>query len=39
MAYCEEYIAEKYNKLVLSSPRFGAAALKEALIAKGTIAR
>ena len=39
MAYCEEYIAEKYSKLVLSSPRFGAAALKEALIAKGTIAR
>ncbi|WP_101876840.1 aspartate/glutamate racemase family protein [Lachnoclostridium edouardi] len=35
MAYCEEYIHEKYGKPVLSSPRFGAAALKEALIKKG----
>lgn len=35
MAYCESYIAEKYNKTVLSSPRFGAVALKDALIAKG----
>ena len=35
MAYCEEYIHEKYNKPVLSSPRFGAIALKEALIKKG----
>ena len=37
MAYCEGYIAEKYNKTVLSSPRFGAAALKAALAAKGLI--
>ncbi len=35
MAYCEEYIAEKIGKIVLSSPRFGAAELKKALIAKG----
>ena len=31
----EEAIAEKTGKAVLSSPRFGAAALKEALEAKG----
>lgn len=37
MAYCEEEIARKYQKLVLSSPRYGAAALKEALKAKGVI--
>lgn len=37
MAYCEEYIAEKFGKTVVSSPRFGAAELKKALIAKGTI--
>lgn len=35
MAYCEEYIHEKYGKVVLSSPRFGAAALKDALAKKG----
>ena len=35
MAYAEEAIAEKTGKAVLSSPRFGAAALKEALEAKG----
>lgn len=35
MAYCEEYIHEKYGKAVLSSPRFGAAALKDALVKKG----
>ena len=35
MAYCEEYIHEKYGKVVLSSPRFGAAALKDALVKKG----
>ena len=34
-AYCEEYIHEKYGKVVLSSPRFGAAALKDALVKKG----
>lgn len=37
MAYCEEYIADMYQKTVLSSPRFGAAALKAALEAKGVI--
>lgn len=37
MAYCEEYIAGKFGKAVVSSPRFGAAELKKALIAKGTI--
>lgn len=37
MAYCEEYIAEKLHKTVLSSPRFGAAELKKALIAKGAL--
>lgn len=37
MAYCEEYIAELYHKIVLSSPRFGAAELKKALIAKGVL--
>ena len=38
MAYCEEYIAEQTRKVVLSSPRFGAVALKEALVKKGLIA-
>ena len=37
MAYCEEYIAEKFGKVVVSSPRFGAAELKKALMAKGAI--
>lgn len=37
MAYCEEYIAEMYQKTVLSSPRFGAEALKAALVSKGVI--
>lgn len=37
MAYCEEYIADLYHKTVLSSPRFGAVALKEALVAKGVM--
>ena len=35
MAYCEEIISDEYDKLVLSSPRFGAKALKEALVARG----
>lgn len=35
MAYCEEYIYGKYGRTVLSSPRFGAAALREALVKKG----
>ncbi|MBQ7679386.1 MAG: Asp/Glu/hydantoin racemase [Butyrivibrio sp.] len=37
MAYCESFIADRYHKIVLSSPRFGAAALKQALISKGVI--
>lgn len=37
MAYCEGYIHEKYGKPVVSSPRFGALALREALIVKGLI--
>lgn len=37
MAYCEEFIHEKYQKPVLSSPRFGAVALKEALKDKGLL--
>jgi len=37
MAYCEPVIAKAYGKPVLSSPRFGAVALKNALIAKGLI--
>ena len=37
MAYCEQYIADKYHKIVLSSPRFGAEALKRALIKKGSL--
>lgn len=36
MAYCEEYIADLCKKVVLSSPRFGAVALKNALVAKGS---
>lgn len=35
MAYCEEFIANKYNKKVFSSPAYGAKALKAALEAKG----
>ena len=37
MAYCEKLIADETGKCVLSSPRFGAAAVKSALIAKGLI--
>lgn len=37
MAYCEEYIHHKTGKLVLSSPRFGALALKFALEKHGLI--
>jgi hypothetical protein len=37
MAYCEEYIAEKTGLKVLSSPRFGAQALKRALVDLGKI--
>ena len=35
MAYCDEYIANLYKIPVLSNPRFGAKALKMALIDKG----
>ena len=35
MAYCEQYIADIIGKPVLSSPRFGAIALRRAMEAKG----
>lgn len=35
MAYCEEIIQSQYGKVVVSSPRFGAQALKAALVSKG----
>lgn len=37
MAYVEKDLTEKFGKPVLGSPRFGAAALRKALVAKGTI--
>ncbi len=37
MAYCEELVQAAYQLPVLSSPRFGAASLKEALIRKGVL--
>lgn len=37
MAYCEDYINQKYHKPVLSSIRFGVMALKKALINKGLL--
>ena len=37
MAYCESYIAERVDIPVLSSPRFGAAALRRALATKGLL--
>ena len=37
MAYCENLIYEKCKKIVVSSPRFGAKAIKEALIKKGLL--
>lgn len=37
MAYCEELLAQTYHKPVLSSPRYGAIALKNALIEKGLL--
>ncbi len=37
MAYCEKFISDKYQKIVLSSPRFGAPALRDALVVKGLI--
>ncbi len=37
MAYCEVYIANQCQKIVLSSPRFGANALRNALKVKGVL--
>ena len=37
MAYCEDLIHEKCKKIVVSSPRFGAVAVKKALQAKGLL--
>ena len=37
MAYCEQYIADIIGKPVLSSPRFGAIALRKAMEVKGLI--
>ena len=37
MAYCEEYLEEQIGVPVVSSPRYGAAALKDALKAKGVL--
>lgn len=37
MAYCEQYISDLYHKTVLSSPRFGAAELRKALVKKGVL--
>jgi len=37
MAYCEKYVAEMYGKVVLSNPRFGTKAVKDALISKGLL--
>lgn len=39
MAYCEELVADCTGKPTLSSPRFGADALRDALVRKGLIAR
>lgn len=37
MAYCEKYIADKYEKIVVSSPRFGVIELKKSLEKKGLL--
>ena len=37
MAYCEEYLEKNIGLPVVSSPRYGAAALKDALLSKGVI--
>ena len=37
MAYCEEQIARKFNRIVLSNPKFSAKALRETLVSKGVI--
>lgn len=39
MAYAEEFLQEKTGKTVVSSPRFGAAALRKALEHKGLMGR
>ena len=37
MSYCEEFLQDKLGKAVVSSPSFGARALKEALVKKGAV--
>ena len=37
MAYCEKYISEQTGKPVLASPRFGALAMRRALLDKGLL--
>ena len=37
MSYCEEFLHDKTGKVVVSSPSFGARALKEALVKKGAV--
>ena len=37
MTYCEQLISQQCHKPAVSSPRYGAIALKEALKAKGVI--
>ena len=37
MAYCADFLSSKYGIPVLSSPSYGAIALKNALIKKGVI--
>lgn len=37
MSYCEEFLRDKLGKAVVSSPSFGARALKEALVKKGAV--
>ena len=37
MSYCEEFLHDKTGKIVVSSPAFGAKALKEALMKKGVV--
>ena len=39
MAYCEEYLEKNIGLPVVSSPRYGAAALKDALLSKGVITK
>ena len=37
MAYVEEYLQDEFKKPVVSSPRFGAAAMRAAMVQKGLI--